>query len=220
MEVKEIFPSIFKVNAKLATINLVKDQKVYDEELISHGGVQYRTWNPYRSKLAAAILNGLKTMEIKPKSSVLYLGAATGTTPSHVSDIIGDAGSVYCVELSERNLRELLKVCEKRANMLPILKDARYVNEYEAEVGKVDVMYQDVSARDQADILLRNSAMLDKHGIAYVAIKSQSISVAREPAQIYKEFLEQVSSEFEVLQKIDIMPYDKAHMFAVLKKKH
>ncbi len=220
MAVTEIFAGVFKVDGKLSTINISKDVKVYDEELINVQGKQYRTWNPYRSKLAAAILNGLKQLEIKSGASVLYLGAATGTTPSHVSDIVGKEGSVYCVELSERNLRELLKVCENRENMLPILKDARYVDDYKSEVGEVDVVYQDVSARDQADILLRNAMLLKKNGYAYVAIKSQSISVSKKPEEVFKEFLAHVSRDFEVVQKIDIMPYDKAHMFVILKKKH
>ncbi len=219
MQILQIFSNVFKVEGRLSTLNLAKGSKVYDEQLIEEKGKEYRTWNPYRSKLAAAILNGLKTLEIKPGVDVLYLGAATGTTASHVSDIVGEKGTVYCVELSERNLRELLKACEKRPNMLPMLNDARYVEHYAKEIGSVDVVYMDVSARDQADILIRNSTILANNGTAYVAIKSQSIDVAKDPKYVFKEFLEKVSGTFEIVQKIDIMPYDKAHMFVVLRKK-
>lgn len=51
--------------------------------------VEYRAWNPFRSKLAAAILGGIDQIHIKPGAKVLYLGAASGTTVSHVSDIVG-----------------------------------------------------------------------------------------------------------------------------------
>jgi fibrillarin-like pre-rRNA processing protein len=218
-EVREIFDGIFMVDGKLATSNLVSGKKVYGEELKTIGDMEYRIWNPYRSKLAAAILNRMSGVHIKRGSRVLYLGAATGTTSSHVSDIVGNDGAVYCVEISERNLRELLKVCEARGNMFPILGDARYVDRYSDDIGAVDVIYQDISARDQARILLVNSVMLRKGGHAYVAIKSQSISIAKKPAEIYKEFLKEAGEYFDVSEKIDILPYDKMHMFVHLEKR-
>lgn len=51
--------------------------------------MEYRAWNPFRSKLAAAILGGIDQIHIKPGAKVMYLGAASGTTVSHVSDIVG-----------------------------------------------------------------------------------------------------------------------------------
>ena len=217
-QIKKIFDGVFLVDGKLATVNLDKGRSVYGEELVHSEKLEYRLWNPYRSKLGAAIANGLKKMEIRDGSRVLYLGAATGTTCSHVSDIIGEKGVLYCVEISERNVRDLLKVCERRANMLPIFNDARKVEEYGEDVGKADVIYQDIAARDQAEILLENCDLLKKGGYAYVAIKSQSIDVSRKPSEVYKEFLEKVSKKFSLLESIDIMPYDKMHLFVVLQK--
>lgn len=219
MKFKQIFEGVYKIDNKLATKNLVRNRKVYDEELVEYEGEQYRLWNPYRSKLAAAIINGLKEMQIRKGSKVLYLGAATGTTSSHVSDIVEGKGTVYCVEISERSVRELVKVCEVRHNMLPLLVDARDVEAYAKDVGTCDVLYQDIAARDQADILIRNAALLKKDGFAYVAIKSQSIDVVEKPEIVFKEFLQQISSTFNVLQKIDMAPYTKMHLFAVLQKK-
>ena len=216
--IEKLFDGVFKIDGKLATVNLVKGKSVYGEELVKDKGIEYRTWNPYRSKLSAAILKGLSEMRIKRGSNVLYIGAATGTTPSHVSDIVGGSGTVYCIEISERNMRELLRLCETRHNMLPILQDARYVERYADEVGKADVIYQDVSARDQNEILVRNSALLKKGGYAYVAIKSQSIDITKNPKQVYKEFLDSVSSDLELVETIDIMPFDKKHLFAILEK--
>jgi fibrillarin-like pre-rRNA processing protein len=219
MEVKQIFEGVYKVDGKLATRNLVRGRRVYDEELVDHEGEQYRLWNPYRSKLAAAIMKGMKELKIRKGSKVLYLGAATGTTSSHVSDIVGTDGIVYCIEISERNMRELIKTCEYRANMLPILQDARNVEAYASDTGVCDVLYQDIAARDQADILIRNAVLLKKGGFAYVAIKSQSIDVAKSPGLVYREFLERASAEFKVLEKIDIAPYSKMHLFVSLQKK-
>ena len=76
----------------LLTRNLVAGRRVYNEELLIKDGVEYRTWDPFRSKLAAAILKGLAGDVIGAGDKVLYLGTSTGTTPSHVSDIIGEEG--------------------------------------------------------------------------------------------------------------------------------
>ncbi len=219
MELTQIFEGVFKVEGKLATRNLVPHSRVYGEELKTVQGIEYRLWNPYRSKLAAAILNGMKTMAITGSSQVLYLGAANGTPCRHVTDIIGEIGSVYCVEISIRSMRDLLGVCEKRENMLPIFVDARNTQEYESDVGAVDVIYQDVSARDQAGILLKNGKMLHGGSIAYVAIKSQSIDVSKDPRQVFQEFIAAVSSDFKVLEQIRLEPFDKMHLFVVFEKK-
>src|SRR5271157_381748 len=143
MNVKEIFGGVFKVNGKLATRNLARGVRVYDEELLDLDGEEYRLWNPYRSKLAAAMLNGMRNMFIREGAKVLYLGAATGTTSSHVSDIVGSAGVVYCIEISERSMRELVKVCETRPNILPMLLDARNVDGYAGDIEPCDALYQD-----------------------------------------------------------------------------
>ncbi|MCL5239130.1 MAG: fibrillarin-like rRNA/tRNA 2'-O-methyltransferase [Candidatus Marsarchaeota archaeon] len=219
MQFSQIFDGVYKIGNRLATRNLVKDNRVYDEELVMHEGEQYRLWNPYRSKLAAAILNGLKELQIRKGSKVLYLGAATGTTSSHVSDIVGEKGIVYCIEISERSMRDLLKACESRENMLPMLQDARNTEAYSSDTGVCDALYQDIAAPDQADILVRNAALLKPKGYAYVAIKSQSIDVVKEPGRVFSEFLEEVSSAFDVVEKIDIAPYSKMHLFVVLRKK-
>ncbi|MGC8586134.1 MAG: fibrillarin-like rRNA/tRNA 2'-O-methyltransferase [Candidatus Micrarchaeia archaeon] len=218
MNIKELFEGVYSIDGKLATVNLAKGRRVYNEDLVEANGTEYRLWNPYRSKLSAAILNGLKTMAIRNGSSVLYLGAATGTTSSHVSDIVGRDGSVYAVELSERNMRELLKVCESRPNMIPILADARDSTKYAKYIEQCDVIYQDVSTKEQARVLLENSRFLKRNGIAYFIIKSQSIDIRNSPEKVYEKELNLLSGKFKVLQKLNLDPYDKMHLFVVLEK--
>ena len=219
MGIERLFNGVFRIDNKLATINLAPGIKVYDEELLRDGKIEYRTWNPYRSKLAAAMQKGLKHMEIKDGDSVLYLGAATGTTCSHISDIIGDKGSLFCIEISERSMRDLLKLCEHRSNVLPMLQDARNVSAYGKDVGTVDVIYEDVAAPDQAEMLLYNSELLKSGGFAYVAIKSQSIDVSKKPTEVYDAFIKKVSTKFALIEAINIEPFDRMHLFVVLKKR-
>ncbi len=217
---EEKFPGVFLVNGRLATASMAKGFRVYGEKLVQEGEVEYRMWDLHRSKLAAAIHKGLREMPIKPGSSVLYLGASTGTTPSHVSDIVGAEGSVYAVEFAQRSMRDLLMVCEKRSNMLPIMGDARQPQDYAEGIGKVDVIYQDVAQPDQDDIFIKNSKMFLKNGgWGMIAIKSQSIDVTRQPKKIFEEFVAKVGSEIEVSQQIDLFPYDLEHLFIAGKKK-
>ena len=185
---EEKFPGVYLVGGRLATKNLSPGFRVYGEKLAQEGEADYRMWDLYRSKLAGALHKGLKEMPIKPGSIVLYLGASTGTTPSHVSDIVGPEGGVYCVEFAQRSMRDLISVCERRSNMLPIMGDARKPDEYAEHIeGKVDVIYQDVAQPDQDEIFLRNSRLfLKAGGGGMIAIKSQSIDVTRAPKKIFE----------------------------------
>ena len=203
---------------RLATRNLTPGRTVYGERLITFKGIEYRIWDPYRSKLAAAILKGLKAVPIKPGNKVLYLGAASGTTASHVSDIVGENGHVYCVEFSARAIRELVNnVCAYRSNMSPILEDARLPERYSMLVEKVDNIYCDIAQPEQAKILADNADLyLKRGGEIMLAIKAQSIDVTKEPSEVYKREIETLKTRnFKIKEVIHLEPYDKAHAMIV-----
>jgi len=218
-EFAEIYWAILEDGTKrLATKNLAPGRTVYGERLITFRGVEYRIWDPYRSKLAASILKGIKTVPIKPGNKVLYLGAASGTTASHVSDIIGENGHVYCVEFSARAIRELVNnVCAFRPNMSPILEDARLPEKYAMLVEKVDNIYCDIAQPEQAKILADNADLyLKKGGAVMLAIKAQSIDVTKEPSEVYKHEIETLKARgFKIREVIHLEPYDRAHAMIV-----
>ena len=218
-EFPEIYWAILEDGTKrLATKNLAPGRAVYGERLITFKGVEYRIWDPYRSKLAAAILKGLKNVPIKPGNKVLYLGAASGTTASHVSDIVGENGHVYCVEFSARAIRELVNnVCAFRPNISPILEDARLPERYVMLVEKVDNIYCDIAQPEQAKILADNADLyLRKRGGIMLAIKAQSIDVTKEPSEVYKREIETLKNRgFKIKEVIHLEPYDKAHAMIV-----
>lgn len=204
---------------KLATANLAPGTQVYGEKLIRLGGTEYRLWDPYRSKLAAVVLRGIKSMPIAEGMRVLYLGAASGTTVSHVSDIIGRSGYVYCVEISSRPLRDLLLVCCRRPNMVPILADASKLDCYRSLVERVDVIYQDIAQPEQTEILLSNTnAFLREGGHAMFAIKARSIDVTKEPREIFREEMEKLERELEIIDAKILDPYEKDHAMILLHK--
>jgi len=220
------FPEIYWVTLedgarKLATKNLAPGKNVYGERLVRFKMMEYRLWDPYRSKFAAALLKGLETVPIQPDHKVLYLGAASGTTASHVSDIVGEGGHVYCVEFASRSIRELVNnVCAFRYNMSPILADARLPERYSTLMGKVDDIYCDIAQPEQARVLADNADLfLVDGGWVMLAIKAQSIDVTKEPSEIYEREINIMKARgFEVEGVVHLEPYDKAHVMIVAKK--
>jgi fibrillarin-like pre-rRNA processing protein len=205
---------------RLATTNLTPGKSVYGERLVSWQEIEYRIWDPFRSKLAAAILKGLRTVPIQPSHQVLYLGAASGTTASHISDIVGVAGRVYCVEFSARSVRELVNnVCAFRSNMTPLLEDARMPRRYAMYVSIVDDIYCDVAQPEQAKILADNADMfLKKGGWVILAVKSQSIDVTKQPSEVYKKETKTLKTRgFAIADTLNLEPYEKAHVMVVAK---
>lgn len=205
---------------RLATRNLVPGKNVYGERLVSSKGTEYRIWDPFRSKFTAAILKGLATVSIQPGHKVLYLGAASGTTASHVSDIIGEKGHVYCVEFAARAMRELVNnVCAFRPNMTPILDDARMPEKYTMFVEQVDDIYCDIAQPEQAKVLADNAELfLKENGWAMLAVKSQSIDVTKKPVEVYEQEINVLESRgFIIKEVVRLEPYDKAHAMIVSK---
>lgn len=203
-------PGVFTDGSGLFTVNAAPGKDVYGEELATVDGVEYRAWNPYRSKLAAAILLGAKGLGIDSSTKVLYLGAASGTTASHVSDIVVD-GAVHCVEFSERSFRDLVRVCETRKNMLPYLADANEPEKYAHVIEGVELVYQDIAQRNQVEILVRNMAVFEaERGV--LMLKSRSIDVNRAPREVFAEVRKALASKgLAVRSMVTLERYSKDH---------
>jgi fibrillarin-like pre-rRNA processing protein len=202
---------------KLATENLMPGNQVYNEKLLDVKGVEYRIWNPFRSKLAASIMNGLKDFPFNKKSDVLYLGVSTGTTISHISDIVGQDGTIFGIEHATRVARDFLdRVASHRKNIVPIIQDARKPEEFFSVYKKVDVVYVDIAQPDQTDIAIENCKLyLKSGGYLFLIIKTRSIDVTKDPKIVIKNEIKKLESLFEIKQTIDLQPYDKDHAMVV-----
>lgn len=195
-------------------------EKLYTTSLLSK---QKREWDPNKSKLAAAIIKGSKHIKLEEGYLVLYLGASSGTTVSYVSDIVGKKGIVFAVEISPSEMRELVYVCEERKNIAPILADANHPEEYEKRVEKpVDFVYQDVAQKNQEEIFLKNiDVFLKKKGIGCLAVKARAIDSTARPKKIFAKIRETLkkNDDIEVLEEINLEPYEKDHEMFVIRKK-
>jgi len=200
----------------LLTPNLAKGYRVYNEELINRGGVEYRTWDPFRSKLAAAMLKGLPDDTIKEGDRVLYLGTSTGTTPSHVSDIVGEKGLLIGVEFSPRVAREFVEnVARQRKNVIPFVADARDPSKY--NISKVDLVYCDIAQPDQTEIAMENCrAMLKPEGRLLLVVKARSIDVLKDPERVFQEERRRLEDAgFRVESIIELSPFEKDHALII-----
>ncbi len=175
---------------------------------------EYRVWNPFRSKLAACIVNGVNNIYMKPGSKVLYLGAANGTTVSHVADLVGEKGTVYAVEYSERSGRDLINMAKKRHNIVPIIEDARKPQLYRFLVPSlVDCIFADVAQPDQARIICINAQHFLKNGGGFVfSIKANCVDSTAEPSVIFAQQISELKkSMFKPKEQVTLEPYERDH---------
>ena len=209
---------VFLKGDEVATLNLTPGISVYGEELITED-VEYRLWNPRRSKLSAAILNGLKNLDIKNDDKVLYLGASTGTTVSHISDIAYN-GRIYAVEFSPVTAKKLTRLSRQRPNIYPILGDATKPKEYMNMVENVDFLYCDVAQPTQSELFMKNMNLFSKDNtLGMITIKARSIDVVQKPKKIFKQEEKKFKEKgFKIIEKVKLEPYEKDHIAFLVEK--
>lgn len=209
---------VYSKDGKIATKNLTPGISVYGEELIEENE-EYRLWNPRRSKLAAALLNGLENLKITNTSKVLYLGASTGTTVSHISDIAIN-GRIYAIEFSPTTAKKLVQLSHRRLNIAPILGDATKPKEYMNIVEKVDLVYCDVAQSKQSELFMKNMNLFAKNGgLGFLVIKSRSIDVVQKPKKIFKQEEKKLKEKgFKIIEKVKLEPFEKDHMAFLVEK--
>ena len=209
---------VYLKDGNIATCNLTPGTSVYGEELIQED-VEYRIWNPRRSKLAAALLNGLENLELEDSSKVLYLGASTGTTVSHISDITTN-GRIYAVEFSLTTAKKLVQLSRQRPNIAPILGDATKPKGYMNIVEKADLVYCDVAQPTQTELFMRNmNLFLKDNGMSLLMIKARSIDVVQKPKKIFKEQEKKLKEKgFRIIEKVKLEPYEKDHIAFLVEK--
>ncbi|EER04725.1 RNA methylase, putative [Perkinsus marinus ATCC 50983] len=211
----------------LLTRNMAPGESVYGEKRITvekpvegqdqPEKIEYRVWNPFRSKLGATIVGGVANMPIKPGSKVLYLGAASGTTVSHVSDMVGPTGCVYGVEFAHRPGRDLTNMAKKRPNIVPIIEDARQPLRYRMLVPMVDVIFADVAQPDQARIVAVNAQQfLKNNGWYIISIKANCVDSTAAPEAVFASEIEKLKKDkLRPKEQLTLEPYHRDHAVVI-----
>ncbi len=210
-----VFVSGRQEQTRIYTLNLDRGRTVYDERLFDVGNKQYRQWNPFRSKLCASIMLNARKIYLKTGTRLLYLGASSGTTVSHCSDIVTKSGAIYAVEFSARSLRELVQNCADRPNVIPIFADANRPSEYAKFIsGPVDVIIQDVAQPNQTEILIKNVRryLTPRKGQFIYEIKARSIDTIADPKDIFQQEKEKLErAGLQITDSVNIGSFQKDH---------
>ncbi|VVB74515.1 Fibrillarin-like rRNA/tRNA 2'-O-methyltransferase [Candidatus Tiddalikarchaeum anstoanum] len=205
---------VYQKGKSLYTKSLVKGQVVYGETIDG----EFREWVAKRSKLGAALMNGLKLFPFKEDTITLYLGASSGTTCSHLSDIC-TKGMIFGVELAPRIFYKFVELAKTRPNLYPILESANDVEKY-AYVPPADVVFQDISQKDQVRLFIKNcEVFLKKEGYGILAVKSRSIDVTKPPIKIFNQVRQELSQKYEIVDEKRLEPFEKDHVLFLIKKK-
>ena len=207
---KKVFEGVYRDRNRIYTVNMVPGRKVYNERLVKVQGVEYRSWNPYRSKMAAFILKGMKHFPFTKETRLLYLGVASGTTASHFSDIITE-GIIYGIDIAFKPMKNFVKLSQERKNLFPIMANASKPEEYGAVVEGANLLYQDIAQRNQVEIFTRNMERFDI-GEGIIMVKARSIDISKKPERVFREVVKNMESEYEVVEAIKLAPYARDHM--------
>lgn len=212
----------------LYTKNLAPGKQVYGEKLDYEQGIEFREWDVRKSKLGAAIAKGITQIGIKPGARVLYLGCASGTTASHVSDIVGfdaennkdSSGFVFALDFAPRTIRDIVRVCNDRKNMTAILADANQPETYAGRVLQADAVFQDIAQRNQVEIFLKNCRLfLKAGGFGLLAVKARSIAVQEKPKKVFNMVRQELEKEMVISDYRELEPFERDHCIFVCKKK-
>ncbi|MEK6901734.1 MAG: fibrillarin-like rRNA/tRNA 2'-O-methyltransferase [Nanoarchaeota archaeon] len=202
------------------TKSILPGKTFFEERTVKEGGTEFREFDPRRSKLAATIMKGCTNMGIRKGDIVLYLGISHGYTASFVSDIVGSEGFIFGIDPAPRVIRDAVFLAEHRHNIVPLLADANHPETYASRICAVDVVYQDIAQRNQADIFIRNCHLyLKPGGYGLLAVKARCIDIKKKSKQIFEEIRKELEKIFIVIDYKILEPFEMDHCMIIVKKK-
>ncbi len=179
--------------------------------------MEKRKWEAKTSKWKAALEKGMD-VSLKGNENIFYLGASSGTTVGHLSE--RTKGTIYAVEKAFMMAIPLVKLAQKRENIMPLFCDARDTNYMKEKIdcATINILFCDIPSSDQVDILIRASSLVGKDCKILFSLKTQSISQGN-PMETLKNVEKNLGEAFEVKDVKSIEPFHKKHWFFVLEKK-
>ncbi len=218
IEAHRIF-ELYHDDRRLYTKSILPGNAPFAERLVRQRSEEFREFDPSRSKLAAMVMKGCTNMGIRKKDVILYLGASHGYTISFLSDMVGKEGLLFGLDLAPRVMRDLVFLAQERPNIVPLLVDANHPEEYRERVCAADIVYQDLSQKNQEDIFVRNCRLfLKPGGYGLLAVKARSIDVRKKPALIFEEIRRNLEKIFTVIDYRKLDPFEKDHCMIIIKK--
>ena len=234
-------PRIFQIQIgneeQLATKNMVKGTKTRKEKIVIVNNEEFLEWNPYKSKLAAAIRNGLQILPIIKNSKVVCINLPEESTILHISNIVGSGGSVFVIDVNKNKKSFLNKLVNTHKNIIPIYDTVDELSFSSSITGKVDALYVDIPESEQIEqIVEKYGSLLKNEGFLMLVTKKDDAILendivgwmAEQRAGLNKirEITAKLKSQFEIIQEINLginyamEPYHKLHAFILAQYLH
>ena len=221
MKLKEdvIFWVTVRNEKKLATLSNVSTNQDYEENLVEMNGKQYSIWNPYMSKLAAAIINGIEIFPILKKTKILYVDPATEKTVKHISDIVGINGKIFVVRNIIKNSKNFLEqIAKNRSNIFTIIPDKTNPARLTGMTETVDVIYIDIAEHNQTEIAIQNCKNhLRIGGFLMLIVPTKNIDFTSNPSKKNQEERKKLQTSFDIIQEINLTDFFKEYSMVIAK---
>ena len=216
---------------QLATKNIVKGTKTRKEKIVIVNNEEFLEWNPYKSKLAAAIRSGLQILPIIKNSKVVCINPLEESTILHISNIVGSKGSVFVIDVDKNKKSFLNKLVNTHKNIIPIYDTVDELSFSSSITGKVDALYVDIPESEQIETIVEKyGSLLKNEGFLMLIAKKDDNAIiendiagwmAEQRAGLNKirEITTKLKSQFEIIQEINLginyamEPYHKFYTF-------
>ena len=221
MKLKEdaIFWVTVRNEKKLATLSNMSTNQDYKENLVQTNGKRYSIWNPYTSKLAAAIINGMEIFPILKKTKILYLDPTSKKTIKHISDIVGINGKIFVVRDVMKNSKNFLEqIVKNRSNIFTIVPDKTNPARLTGMTETVDVIYIDITEHNQTEIAIQNCKNhLRIGGFLMLIVPTKNIDFANNPSKKNQEERKKLQTSFDIIQEINLTDFFKEYSMVIAK---
>ena len=173
---------------------------------------QYRNWNPFYSKLAAALFNGLEIFPFKSDSKIFYSDNSSNTTLNHLLDIIDSKGMIYLQKNNAAKIKNL-----KNVVIIDQEKNSTLFNHDRKET--FDVIYLDMTISENLQTQILNHEMTLKN-LGFLIIILNSISKINDYSFRNKinDVITNSSSSLQFIQEINLSGFFKNCMMVILQK--
>ena len=221
MKLKEdvIFWVTIRNEKKLATLSNMSTNQDYKENLVEMNGKQHSIWNPYMSKLAAAIINGMEIFPILKKTKILYLDPTSEKTIKHISDIVGINGKIFVVRNIMKNSKNFLEqIAKNRSNIFTIIPDKTNPVRFTGMTETVDVIYIDIAEHNQTESIIQNCKNhLRIGGFLMLIVPTKNIDFANNTSKKNQEERKKLQTSFDIIQEINLTDFFKEYSMVIAK---
>ena len=168
-------------------------------------------WNPYTSKLAAALFSGMEIFPIKLASKIFYFDDYSTITLEHISNIINNEGIVYFLKNIEN--KQILNFTNVKIINCDIDNHDYFIELQE----EIDVAYLDLSTDEKLNSIIKNCKIILKQNGFLVLVLNDKYSISDDFIVQIQNTIINLKASFELIQEINLSYFFKNSFMIVMK---